>query len=77
VRQFLGSFHKYEQTLASNSVSFPLTHYRRLTKSLKLTESTARDFAAHKKFFREMATSSARMSYNEPAARCRSLAPVR
>jgi hypothetical protein len=45
--------------------------------SLKLTENTARDFAARKLFFREMATPAARMRYNEPTARRRSLAPVR
>jgi hypothetical protein len=63
--------------LASNSVSFPLTQYRRLTKSLKLTESTARDFAARKKIFREMATRSARIVSGDLAVRRRSLAPVR
>jgi hypothetical protein len=52
-------------------------HNRRLTKSLKLTESTARDFAAHKKFFREMATRAARIVYDDLAVRRRSLAPVR
>jgi hypothetical protein len=61
----------------SNSVSFPLTQYRRLTKSLKLTENTARDFTARKKLFREMATRVARMVYVDLAVRCRSLAPVR
>ena len=45
--------------------------------SLKLTESTARDFAAHKKVFREVAASAARMHYDDPAVRRRSLAPVR
>jgi hypothetical protein len=63
--------------LASNSGNFPLTHYRRLTKSLKLTESTARDFAARKKLFREMATRSARIVSGDLAVRRRSLAPVR
>jgi hypothetical protein len=50
---------------------------RRLTMSLKLTESTARDFAARKKLFREMATRSARIVYDDLAVRRRSLAPVR
>ncbi len=62
---------------ASNFVSFPLTHYRRLTMSLKLTESTARDLAAREIFFREMVASAARIVYVDPAVRCRSLAPVR
>ena len=35
---------------ASNSVSFPFTHYRRLTMSLKLTESTACFSAARKNY---------------------------
>jgi hypothetical protein len=46
-------------------------------QSLKLTESTVDDLAAREKFFREMATSAARMRYDDPAARRRSLAPVR
>jgi hypothetical protein len=62
---------------ASNSVNFALTQYRRLTKSLKLTESTACFSAARKKLFREMAARAARMRYDDPAVRCRSLAPVR
>ena len=62
---------------ATNSVSFPFTHYRRLTMSLKLTESTAHDFAARKKLFREMATRSARIVSGDLAVRRRSLAPVR
>jgi hypothetical protein len=33
-------------------------------QSLKLTESTARDFAARKKLFREMATFAARIVYD-------------
>src|SRR5450759_673873 len=59
---------------ATNSVSFPLTHYRRLTKSLKLTENTACFSAARKKLFREMATRAARIVYDDLAARRRSLA---
>jgi hypothetical protein len=46
-------------------------------QSLKLTENTARFFAARKKLFREMATLAARIVYDDPAARRRSLAPVR
>jgi len=42
--------------------------------SLKLTENTARFFAARKKLFREMATSTARMRHKDPAPRRRSLA---
>jgi hypothetical protein len=63
--------------LASNSDRFSFTHYRRLTMSLKLTKSTARDFTARKNLFREMATVAARIVYVDLAARCRSLAPVR
>jgi hypothetical protein len=48
-----------------------------LTMSLKLTESTARDFAARKKLFREMAARAARIVYDDLAVRRRSLAPVR
>jgi hypothetical protein len=62
--------------LVLDSVHVNIQH-RRLTKSLKLTESTVRDFAAHKKVFREMATSAARIFYDDLAVRCRSLAPVR
>jgi hypothetical protein len=62
--------------LVLNSVHINIQH-RRLTKSLKLTEITACFSAARKKLFREMATRSARKRYNEPAARRRSLAPVR
>jgi len=47
-----------------------------ISKSLKLTEITARDFAARKKIFREMATRSARIVSGDPAVRRRSLAPV-
>jgi hypothetical protein len=46
-------------------------------QSLKLTENTACFFAAREKLFREMATLAARVVYDDPAARCRSLAPVR
>jgi hypothetical protein len=46
-------------------------------QSLKLTENTARDFAARRRLFREMATLAARMRYDDPAVRRRSLAPVR
>jgi hypothetical protein len=47
-------------------------------QSLKLTESTVGDLAARKKlFFREVAAPAARMRYDDLAARCRSLAPVR
>ena len=46
-------------------------------QSLKLTESTVGDFAARKKLFREMATFAARIVYDDPAVRRRSLAPVR
>ena len=46
-------------------------------QSLKLTESTARDFAARKNSFREMATRSARIVSSDLAVRRRSLAPVR
>ena len=45
--------------------------------SLKLTESTARDFAAHKKFFREIAVRAARIVSGDLAVRRRSLAPFR
>ena len=62
---------------ATNSVSFPLTHYRRLTKSLKLTESTVCFSAARKKLFREMAVRAARIVSGDQAVRRRSLAPVR
>jgi len=48
-----------------------------LTMSLKLTENTARFSAARKKIFREIATFAARIVYDDLAARCRSLAPVR
>jgi hypothetical protein len=48
-----------------------------LTMSLKLTENTAFFFAARKKLFREMAALAARIVYDDLAARCRSLAPVR
>jgi hypothetical protein len=46
-------------------------------QSLKLTEMTVEDFAARRKFFKEMAMSVARIVYMELAARRRSLAPVR
>jgi len=46
-------------------------------QSLKLTENTACFCAAREKFFMEMATLAARMRYDDPAARRRSLAPVR
>ncbi len=46
-------------------------------QSLKLTENTARDFAARKKLFREMAVRAARIVYDDLAVRRRSLAPVR
>jgi hypothetical protein len=62
--------------LKLNSVHINIQH-RRLTKSLKLTESTARFSAARKKLFREMATLAARIVHDDLAARCRSLAPVR
>jgi hypothetical protein len=62
--------------LVLNGVHINIQH-RRLTKSLKLTESTARDFAARTKFFREMATRSARIVSGDLAVRRRSLAPVR
>src|SRR5450759_922666 len=56
----------------------PFTYsYRRLTKSLKLTENTACFSAARKNLFREMATRAARIVCDDLAARCRSLAPVR
>jgi hypothetical protein len=66
----LSSMNKH---LASNSVSFPLTQYRRLTKSLKLTGNTACFSAARRKLFREMATFAAHMAYDDPAARRRQL----
>jgi hypothetical protein len=65
-----------KKQLVLNSVHINI-HNRRLTKSLKLTESTARDFAARKKLFREMATRSARIASGDLAVRRRSLAPVR
>jgi len=49
----------------------------RPNQSLKLTESTARFFAARKKIFREMVTRSARIVSGDLAVRRRSLAPVR
>ena len=52
-------------------------HGRGLTRSLKLTEGTVDDFAVRNGTIRKMATSSARMRYIEPAARRRSLAPIR
>jgi hypothetical protein len=57
-----------------------------LTMSLKLTENTARDFAARHEFpNRQNRTqllttkrfTTRAMSYDNPTARCRSLAPVR
>jgi len=60
-----------------NSVSFPLTQVSPPNHSLKLTESTARDFAARKNVFREMAVRSARIVSGDLAVRRRSLAPVR
>jgi len=45
--------------------------------SLKLTGNTACFSAARKKLFREMATRAARIVYDDPAPRRRSLAPVR
>jgi hypothetical protein len=71
------AFSSMKNLSATNSVRFPLTHYRRLTKSLKLTEITACFSAARKKLFREMATFAARIVYDDLAARRRSLAPVR
>jgi hypothetical protein len=63
---------------ASTSIIVILSKMRAwLTMSLKLTESTARFSAARKKLFREMATLAARVVYDNPAARCRSLAPIR
>lgn len=49
--------------LVLNGVHINIQH-RRLTKSLKLTESTACFSAARKKLFREMATSAARIVYD-------------
>jgi hypothetical protein len=46
-------------------------------QSLKLTENTACFSAARKNLFREMATLAARIVYDDPAVRRRSLAPVR
>jgi hypothetical protein len=53
------------------------TEGRQANHSLKLTEITACFFAARKKLFREMATRAARIVYDDPATRRRSLAPVR
>ena len=52
-------------------------HGRGLTRSLKLTEITIDDFAARCATIRKMATPRARIFYKEPAARRRSLAPIR
>ena len=56
-----------------------LTYYhgRGLTRSLKLTEPAVDDFAARCGTINEMATSPARMRYDDPTARRRSLAPIR
>jgi hypothetical protein len=48
-----------------NKILAKANKYRlRPNQSLKLTEITARDFTARKKFFREMATSAARIVYD-------------
>jgi hypothetical protein len=65
-----------------NFRAFSVTYFLKLSgllanQSLKLTENTACFSAARKKLFREMATRAARMRYDDPAARRRSLAPVR
>jgi hypothetical protein len=65
-----------KKQLAFISVHINIQH-RRLTKSLKLTESTACFSAARKKIFREMATRAARIVSGDLAVRRRSLAPVR
>jgi hypothetical protein len=63
---------------ASTSIIVILSKMRAwLTMSLKLTENTARFSAARKKLFREMATLAARVVYDNPTARRRSLAPIR
>jgi hypothetical protein len=53
------------------------SHAERDGEKRSLTEPAVGDFAARKKFFKEMATPAARIFYMELAARRRSLAPVR
>jgi hypothetical protein len=66
------------QNTIFNSTFVTLSQTRAwLTMSLKLTENTACFSAARKKLFREMTTLAARVVYDDPAARRRSLAPVR
>jgi len=71
MRLFLLLLLHYNKCITNNQLALRPNH------SLKLTESTARDFAARKKIFREMATRSARIVSGDLAARRRSLAPVR